>query len=449
MLTVGGVWTSQNQVRPGAYMRFVSRRQANLATGSRGVVLLPMELSWGMSDELIPITPQDFVGGKTGKQIGLLAGDPRIQVLREVLKNANLCYVYKLNSDAVAAKVSLPMAGVQAEAIYGGTYGNQLIVTSIQVGTSNVYFVVTTLQGEEVDRQQISTVGEFVPNAWIKLTGTGSIPLEEFAGQALVGGTDGAAITDTSYLPFFDLAMRALWNTMAIPSDSVTLPATVLLMIKEMRDKEGKKVQAVVRNFPTANYEGIISVDQGYKIGEEEVSVASFVGFVAGLTAAAEVNQSNTYAPIVGATGIINPRTSLEIEAGLKSGKFLISQRQDLVIVVEKDINTLYDFPSDRSYAFSKNRVIRCLDDIAMQISLLFEKSYIGKVDNTDYGRTLYRGDVIGYLLTLQNLGSIQNFDPVVDLEVLPGNDIESVVCNLAVQTVDSMEKLYMSVVVS
>ena len=430
-------------------MRFISRRQANLATGSRGVVLLPMELSWGMSSEFIPITPQDFVSGKTGKQIGLLAGDPKIQVLREVLKNASLCYVYKLNADAVAAKVSLPMAGVQAEAIYGGTYGNQLIVTSIQVGTSNVYFVVTTLQGEEVDRQQISTVGEFVPNSWIKLTGSGNIPLKEFAGQALTGGTDGSAVTDASYLPFFDLATRALWNTMAIPSDSVTLPATVLLMIKEMRDKEGKKVQAVVRDFSTANYEGIISVDQGYKIGEEEVSVASFVGFVAGLTSAAEVNQSNTYAPIVGATGIINPRTSLEIETGLKSGKFLISQRQDLVIVVEKDINTLHDFPSDRSYAFSKNRVIRCLDDIAMQITRLFEKSYIGKVDNTDYGRTLYRGDVIGYLLTLQNLGSIQNFDPVADLEVLPGNDIESVICNLAVQTVDSMEKLYMSVVVS
>ena len=409
-------------------MRFVSRRQANLATGARGVVLLPMELSWGKSDSLIPITPQDFVAGKTGKQIGLLAGDPKIQVLREVLKNAKLCYVYKLNSDAVAAKVSLPMSGVKAEAIYGGTYGNQLIVTSIQVGTSNVYFVVTTLQGEEVDRQQISTVGEFVPNAWIKLTGSESIPLEEFAGQALVGGTDGAAITDAAYLPFFDLSMRALWNTMAIPSTSITLPPTVLSMVKEMRDNEGKKVQAVVQNFPAANYEGIISVDQGYKIGDEIVSVPSFVGYVAGLTAAAEVDQSNTYSPIVGATEIVNPRTNLEIEAGLKSGKFLISQRQDLVVVVEKDINTLSDFPSDRSYAFSKNRVIRCLDDIAMQITLLFEKSYIGKVDNTDYGRTLFRGDIIGYLLTLQNLGSIQNFDPVADLEVIPGNDIESVV---------------------
>ena len=446
---MGGTWVTQNKIRPGAYINFQSVRANNLVTGSRGIVLLPMQLAWGPNNQLIPILTEDFVAGRTDKLIGLLPGDSRIQVLREVLKNARLAYVYKLNSDSVAAKATLPMPDTFAEAIYPGTFGNMIIVSSIQIGTTDEYYLVTTLQGEEVDRQKIKTLGDFVPNGWIKLDGEATVALEEFAGIPLAGGTDGATITDNSYLPFFDLSAKTIWTTMAIPDKSATLPQLVLTHIKNLRENAGKKVQAVVYNFSEANYEGIISVDQGYKLGTEDVPVESFIGYVAGVTAASQINQSNTYHVITGATDIIGPKTNLEIEEGLQSGKFILSQRQDLAIVIEKDINTLYDFPTNRSYPFSKNRVIRTLDDIATQITLLFERSYLGKVDNTESGRDLFRGDVIGYLYTIQELGAIQNFVPETDLEVLPGNDIESVVCNLAVQTVDAMEKLYMTVVVS
>jgi plasmid stabilization system protein ParE len=117
--------------------------------------------------------------------------------------------------------------------------------------------------------------------------------------------------------------------------------------------------------------------------------------------------------------------------------------------VVEKDINTLHTYPRDRSYVFSKNRAIRCLDDIATQVTSLFENTYIGKVDNNASGRTLFKGDIIQYLTRLESANAIQNLDSTADVEVLPGGDIESVVVNLGVQPVDAMEKLYMTVVVS
>ena len=127
----------------------------------------------------------------------------------------------------------------------------------------------------------------------------------------------------------------------------------------------------------------------------------------------------------------------------------MLSMRQDRSIVIEKDINTLHTFTTEKNYIFSKNRIIRCLDDIATQVTMLFENGFIGKVNNDESGRTLFKGTVIGYLNDLQAQGAIQNFNSATDITVESGNDIESVVCGLAVQPIDSMEKLYLTVVVS
>jgi len=443
---MAGTFTSQNKVRPGAYIVFKAVRQSNLATGERGIVVLPMTLPWGKTGEFIPVTVADFTGGNTLAQIGLSITDAGIQVLREVLKNASKALVWKLNADAVKA-TKLLMTGITATAAQGGTLGNSIIVSCVENAASALE-LITTVNGLEVDRQVVTTVASYVPNGWITLAGTGTVAFAEFAGVTLEGGTAGAAVTDTNWTGAFNAATTEVWNVFAAASASGTLPALVATYIENLRENEGKKVQAVVNNYDS-DYEGVISVDQGYKIGTEEVPVTSFIGWVAGATAGAEVNQSNTYKIVPGATDIIGAKSASQIEAGLQAGKFILSRRQDLSIVVEKDINTLHTFGQDRSYVFSKNRVIRCLDDIATQVTKLFENSYIGKVDNNASGRTLFKGDIIGYLTTLENLGAIQNFDSTTDLEVIAGNDIESVVVNLAVQTVDSMEKLYMTVVVS
>ena len=55
---------------------------------------------------------------------------------------------------------------------------------------------------------------------------------------------------------------------------------------------------------------------------------------------------------------------------------------------------------------------------------------------------------VVGYMTTLQNARAIQNFT-AEDVEVLPGDDVDSIVVNVAIQAVDSVEKIYMTVTVS
>ena len=48
----------------------------------------------------------------------------------------------------------------------------------------------------------------------------------------------------------------------------------------------------------------------------------------------------------------------------------------------------------------------------------------------------------------LQNISAIQNFDSGQDIQVYAGEAIDAVVVDLAIQPVDSMEKLYMTVMV-
>ena len=113
---------------------------------------------------------------------------------------------------------------------------------------------------------------------------------------------------------------------------------------------------------------------------------------------------------------------------------------------VEKDINTLHTFTVDRNYAFSKNRVVRCLDEIGNTVALIFNRNYAGKMDNDDIGRDQLKTELINLLDTMVGLRAIQNFEGADDITVLPGESIDAVVVDLVVQPVDSMEKLYMTV---
>ena len=77
-----------------------------------------------------------------------------------------------------------------------------------------------------------------------------------------------------------------------------------------------------------------------------------------------------------------------------------------------------------------------------------FSNYFIGKVDNNDAGRNLLRGWIVGYLNEMMANNGIQNFE-ADDVEVLAGETIDSVLVNVAIQPVDSVEKIYMEVTVS
>jgi hypothetical protein len=435
----GGTWTAQNKVRPGAYINFKGISAPVTSVGTRGVVTLPLPMSWGA--QITEVLSTDLAAGKTLAQIGYVVTDSEAQIFREALKNCYKAIIYRV--DAGGAKATKALGNLTVIAKYAGVVGNRI---SVAVLTNDSAFdVITYVDSVQKDKQTVSGIADLESNDWVDFSGSGV--LTATAGTALVGGTNGT-VSDSNYTEYLSAIQSYNWNTMGLPIDNATVASAVSTFIQQQRDTYGKKVQAVLYNF-SGDYEGIISVDQGYKTTVETIAATTFVAYVAGLTAGSEVNQSNTYHVIPNAVEIVGLKTDSEIETALKAGKMVISPRSDGAIVIEQDINTLHTFTTEKPYSFSKNRVIRTLDGVNNDIALMFQKGYLGKVSNNEDGRNLFKASVIGYLNTLQGLSAIQNFDSATDVIISAGEAIDSVVADLAIQPVDSMEKVYMTVLVS
>ena len=74
--------------------------------------------------------------------------------------------------------------------------------------------------------------------------------------------------------------------------------------------------------------------------------------------------------------------------------------------------------------------------------------NYLVKINNDENGRNLIKGWNVGYLNEMQANGGIRDFQPE-DVTVNSGDDVDSIVLNVALMPVDSIEKIYASVTVS
>ena len=117
-------------------------------------------------------------------------------------------------------------------------------------------------------------------------------------------------------------------------------------------------------------------------------------------------------------------------------------------VKVCQDINSLTTFTADKGQEFSKNRVMRVLIQFCNDVYEHFSNYFIGKVDNNEVGRNLLKGWIVGYLNEMMANNGIRDFTSE-DVTVVPGNSMDSVLINVAIRPVDSIEKIYMSVTVS
>ena len=435
----GGTWASQNKVRPGAYINFKGVSEASSAAGTKGIVTMPLPMSWGA--QVTELLSTELQSGASLSKIGYVVNDDEAQLYREALKNCYKAIIYRVDSGGT--KATKTFGNLTATAKYEGVVGNRISVAVLENGTK--FDVVTYVDGVQKDKQYaLALASDVVDNDWADFSGT--LALSAQAGALLAGGLDGT-VSNSNYTAYLTAIKTYQWDTMCIPADNDTVAAEVVAAITELRDTYGKKVRAVVYDY-IVDYEGIIVTDQGYKTAYETVSATAFVAYVAGLCAGSGIATSNTYHVIPGATEIVNPKTDAEIETALAAGKMVLSSRQDGAIVIEQDINTLHTFTVDKPYAFSKNRVIRTLDEINNRIALLFATSFIGKVSNTADGRNVFKAGIISCLNTVQAQGAIIDFDSTADISVAAGEAIDSVIVNVAITPVDSIEKVYMTVYV-
>ena len=441
----GGTFTAQNKIRPGAYVNFKAvQPMANLG-GVRGIVTIPLALPWGAEGQIISVSSRDFASGNSNGLIGLnvASADESAQKLRMALRNCPTALVYRLDSGGTKAKMVVD--GLEITALYTGERGNNINV--VVTKTDELYTVETYISNILSDTQTVADVDQLIKNELVEFAAVSELAMPASASVVLEGGSNGT-VSASDYIEYFAKVKGRTWNVMALPTSKKAIIQGAVMLVRDLRENQGRKCQVVVSNYSDADYEGVISVSQGFTTEFEEVSPLAFTAYMAGLTAGSAVNVSNTHRVILGAVEITNEKTHDEIINSLKNGELVLSRRQDGAVIIEQDINTLTTFGGATNSAFRKNRVLRVLDDIANTISERFMVSYLGRVDNNDSGRTVLKGDIVGYFNQLQAMGAITDFISD-DVNVELGDSVDSVEVNVAVRPVDAMEKLYMTVSVN
>lgn len=483
----GGTWRIQNKVRPGAYINVKGDGKPVLTTSlGRLLMFQNKPLGWGKKG-IIELTATSDFTALTGHN----NTDEVLAPVHEALKNAET--VLLLNDFDGGAKSTSTKAGVYTvNAKYEGEQGNNISVSfapSPLVGDAKTQDItVTTLFGtKQVDQAKITlplankeaiTAAELtdekqleVHNDYVDITfGTnpadvtkelkakGEYPLytaifngltQAAANVSLAGGSNGTnkVVDDMNdYLEneFYTVATTAGWE------ESSNIHKLLVEEIKLLRENVGIKVRGVVPNETGAayNYEGVSTVLNGYVLNDGTVITPNIAAArFAGMSASATPDQALTYTQIddaVEAKPKLNNDKTIE---ALNAGQIVFTTRAGSRVVIEQDINSLTKFTSTKPKDFSKNRVIRTLDEICTNTTQTFETGFLGKVSNNEFGRDLFKANRVSYLSGLESQNVIRDFDPS-DLSLAQGDDKDAVLMNLYVTPVDSMEKLYVNLVV-
>lgn len=430
------------KVRPGTYMNFESTRSDTVGTSERGTAIIPLlKPSYGPAGSYIELTNAgpDAAYAKLGYSV--YDSDPNRQMLliREAFKNASkvLVYIPKEGTKAVAKNELEP--NLTATAKHGGTRGNALTVT-VAANPVGGFDVTVSLAGNTVAYYEgLSTVDDLIAQDCEYVTFTGSGALAAIAAMNLTGGTDATAQND-DLTTFMDTWEKVKFNTVAMPVTDSSMKAAIKTKIKYLRESMGRGVQAVVPDFP-ADYEGIISIKNGYAIDDDKLSAAEATAWVAGASAGASYVESLTYDAVDGATDLVDALTHEEYVDAINKGHFAFSISEENKVIVEYDINSLTSFKQPKDETYRKNRVVRVMDTFQESIQLNFPPN---KYANDSDGWDIMEGVGKSIMKQFAEAGAITDVD--YDNDFLVDRDAsygDKTYFNVNLKPVDSAEKLF------
>jgi hypothetical protein len=433
----GGTFITQNKVIPGAYINFVSAARANATLSDRGYGALAIELNWGPDDAIFTVNAET-IQDDCLKTFGYNYTDDQMKGIRDLFKNLQTGYIYKLMKNGVKAQ------NTYATAKYKGIRGNSIkIVIAENIDDNTKFDVSTLIDNAVVDTQTVAAATGLKNNDFVDFK-TGAT-LAETAGTALTGGSNGDTVTGTEYQSFLDKIESYSFNTLGCLSTSSTVIALFIAFTNRMRDEVGAKFQTIVYRTETANYEGIISLQNA--VTDSGAVGSELVYWLLGAEAACAVNKSVTNKKYDGEYTVDTNYKQSELEAGIAAGKLMFHKVGNEVRVLT-DINTLTTFTEEKNKDFAKNQTVRVLDQIANDEAALFNTKYLGKIPNDAAGRLSLWSDIVDMARELETLRAIQNFDSK-GVTTAEGNTKDSVVVNQSVTVTNAMEKLYMTVVVA
>ena len=442
----GGIWTSQNKVLPGVYIRFKTGTALGLTVGDRGVVTICEPMSWGPVAQVTPVTLTTDVIPITGYDITA----PQNRFLQEMFKGTNrtsaptTILLYRPTASG-SAQATVTTGELTATAVYPGARGNDisLIITELTEPES-AFTVSTVVDGAIVDQQTASQISELVANDWVTFSGTGA--LAATTGAALTGGADGT-VESAAYSAYLSTIEPYKFDIMVYDGSDSTVQTALLSFIERVNENNGQYCQLVASGISNPDSRYVINVNSPVTLSDgTELTPQQVTWWAGGASAGALYNQSLTYAQYPGAVST-TMQTVDQFTQAVQAGNFVLFAENGVVKVMQ-DINSLTTYTEDIGQVYSKNRVMRLCNTIANDIFQQFSESFIGVVNNNEQGRARFQAAIVGYLQQIQDNQGIQNFASD-DVEVLAGSAIDAIVVNVAIQAVDSVEKIYMTIEVS
>lgn len=449
----GGTWQFQNKILPGTYINFVSKYRAEAAIADRGYATMALPFDWGPEDTVFPVTNEDFQENSM-KYFGYDYAADELKGIRDLFINAKMVYFYRLANSPVKAANDL------ATAKYGGERGNAFSVeVAANVDEPTKFDVITyvLLNGVQtaVEKQKaLATWAEVQDNDYVVWKDHSETALKATAATPLTGGSNGQAVTSKQYQDYIDAVSPYYFNVMGYPGTDKEVIGLLKNFVKRMRDDEGAKFQLVVYGDDTADYEGIISIMN--KVKDSGESPASLVYWLTGAEASCAINASLTNAEYDGEYTVDTAYSQLDLKRAIQTGRLVFHGVQENLsgelvgkVKVLTDVNTYTSFTKKKTKDFALNQVIRVLDQLAIDLANLFNKTYLGKEQNNPEGQKALWSDAVTLHKEYQRVSAIQNFKS----EDIPiptrGTEKTSVLYSETVQPTCCMEKLYCAVVVA
>lgn len=434
----GGTFVTIGEKKlPGSYINFVSASRATLALSERGFAAVPLVLDWGESGKVITLTAGNFQD-KAFELFGFTYSSDELKPIRELFLNARTLFIYRLGSNGVKASGSL------ATAKHTGILGNKIkiVTTAILNGeTTTGYQVKTYLDNVLVDTQEVNsatattddlTANDFVD--WIE-------EVDLTAGTVNLSNGTNPTITSADYVNFLSAIEPYAFNAICYAGTDSAIKALFAAFTHRMRDELGIKFQCVLYNYASADYEGIVSVENTIN-NAQSGEAGNLVYWVTGAIAGCAINKSNTNKKYNGAYDVNVSYTQSQLENALDTGKFVFHKVGDEVRVLE-DINTLTTFTDEKSEDFKYNQTIRVIDQIGNDVAAIFNERYLGQIPNDESGRVSLWNDIVKYHKVLDGTRAIENFSPE-DITVEKGPTKKSVVVYDNITPTNCMAQLYM-----
>lgn len=359
-------------LEPNIWINFpeIASNKNIITTGVRGVVALPIALSWGDSGTVIEMNSESDLREYFGMNI-----IPKEIILSFV--NAQKLLLVNLNTGGTKASVDLGNS-ITATAKHNGSLGNNLkIVTTLLPPTNDKdnMRIDIYMDYNRVVSEVTNDVKNFPDNKFIVFTGDG-LPTQT-VGKNLSGGTDGD-VTNENVTKALETLSKYNFNTMPVYSTNEETIKTFIAFASKKAEEKSPFILVVPKY--KANNPMVINVSNGVVIDGVEYKAIDMACWVAGLQAGIEMGSDATAMTVPNATDICDDDGNSDSDSSIRDGKFVFVKKMEKVRVL-MDINSYTDYLSfpkgdERTQVAELNkynRVIRTKQHITFSLAMIWE----------------------------------------------------------------------------